>query len=114
MDPARRTQFDHLSTAKHELLSWAVANEAPLVRVEFVVPVDPTDFDAAVWLFFDTDANVARCAANGMTARLEQEFRTILARSGYPGDWLAGTSFYVDSHENVERNYEGSYFYRLR
>jgi hypothetical protein len=99
VDPARRRQFDHLGTAKRELLAWAVANDVPLVRVEFVVPFVPTGFDAAVWLFFDTDANVARCADNGVTARLEQEFRTILARSGYPADWLAGTSFYVDSHD---------------
>ncbi|MFE9918189.1 hypothetical protein ACFYPG_23810 [Micromonospora sp. NPDC005553] len=114
MNPTRRRQFDHLGTARRELLSWAAANEVPLTRVEFVVPFVPTDSDTAVWLFFDTHANVARCASNGVTARLEQEFRTILTRSGYPAEWLAGTSFYVDSHENVERNYKGSYFYRLR
>lgn len=114
MDPARSRQFDHLDNAQHELLAWASANEVPLVRVEFVVPFVPTDFYVTVWLFLDTDAHVACCAANGVTARLEQQFRTILARNGYPADWLADASFSVDSHENVERNYEGSYFYRLR
>jgi hypothetical protein len=114
VEPARRTQFKHLSTAQRDLFAWAAANDVPLVRVEFVVPFVPTDFDATVWLFLDTDANVTRCADTGVTAKFEQQFRSILAGIGYPADWLAGTSFCVDSHENVERNYEGSYFYRLR
>jgi hypothetical protein len=114
VDEKRRAQFNHLGTARRELLAWAGAIAVPLVRVEFVVPFVKTDFDADVWLFFDTDANVKRCAETGVTARVEEEFRSILAGNGYPTDWLAGSSFYVDSHENVERNYEGSYFYRLR
>ena len=114
MDPTRRRQFDHLGTARYELIAWATANDIPLVRVEFVVPFVPTDFAAWVWLFFDTDADVARCADNGVTTTVEQEFLSILARNGYPADWLADTSFCVDSHENVQRNYEGNYFYRLR
>lgn len=43
-----------------------------------------------------------------------EKFLAILAENGYPADWLADTSFEVDSHENVERNFDGSYFYRLR
>jgi hypothetical protein len=36
-----------------------------------------------------------------------RKFRSILAGSGYPSDWLAGTSCYVDSHD---RNDKDSYF----
>jgi hypothetical protein len=59
---------------------------------------------------YDTNANVTRAADDGTTSHVHQEFRSILSATGYPGDWLSRVSFYVDSHENVERNYEGSYF----
>jgi hypothetical protein len=114
VDAARRQQFAHIGAAKTALLGWAQANNIPLVRVEFVVPFVETDFSLSVWLFYDTNANVTRAAADGTTINVEQEFQSILSAAGYRTDWLSRVSFYVDSHENVERNYEGSYIYRLR
>jgi hypothetical protein len=114
VDEQRRRQFVHLATGKRELLAWIADNGIPLVRVEFGVPFVDTDHSVDVWLFYDTDANVASLADTGLTTSVEEQFRSILANNGYPADWLAGISFSVDSHENVERNFEGSYFYRLR
>jgi hypothetical protein len=114
MKTARRKQFAHLDDAGKDLLAWATTNAIPLVRVEFVLPFVPTDFGASVWLFYDTDVNVARCADAGVTTNVQEKFLSILSDNGYPDDWLADTSFQVDSHENVERNFEGNYFYRLR
>lgn len=114
MEPAGRKQFAYLNDARQELLAWATGNGIPLVRLEYVVSFVETDFGTNVWLFYDTDASVASCAAAGMTANVQTKFLAILADNGYPADWLADTSFEVDSHENVERNFEGSYFYRLR
>jgi hypothetical protein len=113
VDAARKKQFAHIDAARIGLLAWARANDVPLVRVEFVVPFVDTDFSISVWLFYDTDLNLTR-AANGTTANVQREFLSILSSAGYPADWLVCTSFFVDSHENVERNFEGSYFYRLR
>jgi hypothetical protein len=45
---------------------------------------------------------------------VQQEFLSILGAGGYPAAWLPDVAFDIDSHENVERNYDGSYFYRLR
>lgn len=110
MEPARRKQLAHLNHAKENLLGWATANDVPLARVEFVVPFTKT----SVWLFYDTNANVERCAATGTTTNVQAKFLSILSDNGYPANWLEDTSFQVDSHENVERNFQGSYFYRLR
>jgi hypothetical protein len=112
--PGRRRQFAHLNDAKQDLLAWAAANDVPLVRVEFVVPFVGGDFGAKVWLFYDTDENVASCAATGTTADVQERLLWILSGNGYPADWLAHISFVVDSHENVVLNFGGSYFYRLR
>ncbi len=114
VDAARKQQFAHIDAAKTNLLGWAQANDVPLVHVEFVVPFVETDFSLGVWLFYATDANINRAAADGTTTNVQQEFQSILSATGYPNDWLTRVSFYVDSHENVERNYQGSYFYRLR
>jgi hypothetical protein len=110
----RRRQFAYLANGKRDLLAWAADNGIPLVRVEFVVPFVDTDHSTYVWLFYDTDVNVANLADSGLTTSIEEQFRSILTNSSYPADWLAAISFTADSHENVERNFEGSYFYRLR
>ena len=113
MEPARRRQLTDLSAAREELLAWARVHAIPLVHVESVVSFG-ADFSVTIWLFYDTDASVADCAGSGTTADVQERFLRILADNGYPAGWLAETSFMVDSHENVERNFEGSYFYRLR
>ena len=114
MNAARKQQFAHIEAAKAQLQAWAEANDIPLVHVDFVVPFVETDFSLSVWLFYDTDRNVADLDRDGTTSRAQQEFLSILGASGYPAAWLPDVAFSVDSHETVERNHEGSYFYRLR
>jgi hypothetical protein len=114
VDAARKKQFAHIEAAEIGLLTWARANDVPLVCVEFTVPFVETDFSLGVWLFYDTGLNLTRAAADGTTANVQRQFLSILSSAGYPADWLARISFVVDSHENVERNFEGSYFLRLR
>ncbi len=114
MGAERKKYFRHVAAARARLLRWATANGVPLVRVEFVGPFVESDHSLHVWLFYDTDLNVGRLDENGTTAALRREFLSILSADGYPREWLHDVGFSVDSHENVERNYEGSYFYRLR
>lgn len=114
MDTARRKQFAHLAAAKEQLHLWAGSHAVPLAHVDFVVPFVETDFGVSVWLFYDTDVSVARLDRDGGSARMQEEFLSFLSADGYPAQWLSDVAFVVDSHENVEQNYEGSYFYRLR
>jgi hypothetical protein len=110
----RDKQLELTAQARDHLLVWSSAAGIPLSRVEFVYPFVATDFSLSVWLFYDTDVNVARSARDGSTDRLQREFVDRLARVGYDQRWLEQIEFVVDSHENVVRNYDGSYFYRLR
>jgi hypothetical protein len=114
MDPARGKQFGHLANAEARILRWAAANAIPLVRIEYVVPFAETDVSATVWVFYDTDLNVRRLTEDGTDADLRRELLAILGAQGYPPEWLSQVGFTADSHENVERNYDGSYFLRLR
>jgi hypothetical protein len=103
-----------LEAAKVRLLEWAESNGVPLVRVYFVGPFHRPEFSVAVYLFYGTDLDVETCGRDGRTARLQDMFLSILRQVGYPAELLAAVTFVIDSHENVERDYEGSYFYRLR
>ena len=114
MEDARKKQFAHLAAAKEQLEAWAVSHAVSLERVDFVVPFVETDFSVSVWLFYETDDDVARCDRAGSSARMQEEFLALLNAQGYPAQWLSEVVFVVDSREKVERNYEGSYFNRLR
>ena len=110
----REEQFRLIETARERLVRWAHAGGIPLVRVEFLVPFVADDFSLSTWLFYDTDASAAAREADGTTATLRHEFVTALRALGYPDRWVGEIGFCVDSHENVVRSYEGSYFYRMR
>lgn len=110
----REEQFRLIETARERLLRWAHARGVPLVRVEFLVPFVADDFSLSTWLFYDTDARALARDSDGTTAALRHEFVTTLRALGYPERWAGEIRFCVDSHENVLRRYQGSYFYRMR
>jgi hypothetical protein len=114
MDGEPDDGYAHVGAAKVKLLAWAESNGLPLVRMHCVGPFHQPDFSLGVWLFYGTDLDVERCTSDGRTALMQGEFLSILSEAGYSAERLAEVIFVVDSHENVERNYEGSYFYRLR
>ena len=110
----REDQFRLIEGARERLMNWAHARGIPLVRLDFLVPFVADDFSLSAWLFYDTDASAAAREADGTTATLRHEFLAALRALGYPERWAGDITFNVDSHENVVRSYEGSYFYRLR
>ena len=110
----RDFQFTAIEHARQRTLAWAKTEGIPLHTIEFVVPFVEDDFSLAVWLFFDADADLTSVQRDGRYATVEEKFSEALAAEEYPSEWLAHIAYYGDSHENVERNYEGSYFYRLR
>jgi hypothetical protein len=110
----RDRQFHVIEDARARILDWSRKREVPLHRVEFVVPFVPSDFSLSVWFFYETNAQLARAQTGGGTKELTSAFMSILRTIGYSDQWLPEVQFGFDSHENVEANYEGSYFYRLR
>lgn len=110
----REEQFRLIEAARERVISWAHARGIPLVRLEFLVPFVADDFRVSAWLFYDTDASATAREADGTTAELRREFLAALRSLGYPERWAGDIGFEIDSHENVVRSYDGSYFYRLR
>lgn len=110
----RERQFAFIELARSEILAWAEARSMPLHQVEFVVPFVETDFSLDVWLFYERNAQLADNEENGTSRLLTEKMLDALQGVGYDMNWLSKINFHFDSHENVEKNFEGSYFYRLR
>ena len=95
-------------------MEWAESQKIRLFRVEYVVPFVKDDFSLTTWFFLKTDQDVADNAQDGTSDRLSQQFLVILQTMDYPVSNIKQVSFIFDSDENVQKNYEGNYFYRLR
>jgi len=110
----REEQFAMITKAKEEIMNWAGNQKISLFRVEYVVPFVQDDFSLTTWFFFKTDQDVVDNAQDGTSDRLSQRFLEILQNMDYPAPNIKQVSFIFDSDENVQKNFEGSYFYRLR
>jgi hypothetical protein len=107
-------QFDYIDKAEQLTIEWAKSNNINLYRIEFVVPFILTDQRLEVWLFFDTEHKMKEYELDGTSQIVKSKYLDFLVELNYPSDYLKEVSFITDSDENVQKNYEGSYFYRLR
>ena len=109
----RDQQFAYLDLARKQLISWSCKQNVPLHRIEYVVGFGD-DFSLATWLFFETDKQRDMADTANWPTELATLFIETLRSAGYAEEWVSKIRFLHDSHENVLRNYKGSYFYFLR
>lgn len=107
-------QLVFVERLKKLILDWTKQNEIRLHTVHCVVPFVLTDKSLSVWLFYDTDKTKSDYEINGTNDLVKNQFLHLMVELNYPTDHLKEVSFYIDSDENVKKNFEGSYFYRLR
>jgi len=110
----RHEQFQIIASAKRLIVAWADEATIPLHAVEFVVPFVATDFGLSVWFFYKTNTQLGAAQSNTWSEQLQAAFLKALASLGYDSRWLAEVIFVFDSHENVQKEAEGSYFLRMR
>jgi hypothetical protein len=84
---------------------------APLQHVE-ILPGRDNQFGVVV--FFKTDADIAECEANGTSQAMRDFVYEQLEAFGKGKREELDVQFEFDSHENVQKNFEGSYFLRMR
>jgi hypothetical protein len=102
-----------LKSAEQIFLVWAVSRSISIERIEYVASFESWSKTNGVYVFFPNDSDLERHRAAGTIQQIETTYRQALADSHYPFErWPI--VFYFDSHENVLKNYEGSYFYRLK
>ena len=103
-----------LNALRPRVSEWSETLGFPLHRVDFVATFEEWDDGIAVYFFFADNATLARARQGRFSAIAMTKVREILEEEGYPLARFPQISLEIDSHENVVRNFEGSYFYRLR
>lgn len=75
-----------------------------------------TDTWVAVWVFFVSAQDVQENTDVGLLSELELDFREKLlaSKEQFSFQELPPISFEFDSKENVDKNYQGSYYLRMR
>ncbi len=106
--------FDYIEKAEQLTFEWTKANNIKLFKIEFIVPFVLTDISLQVLLFFDTDKTLSEYDADGTTQLVKEKYLDSLIQLDYPKKYLNEVSFIIDTDENVQKNYQGSYFARLR
>jgi hypothetical protein len=102
-----------LKSAEKAFRAWMASKSIPVERIEYVATFEDWDTNTEVYVFFPTNADLERHKTDGAIQEIEAHYRQLLSDAHYPFDrWPV--VFLFDSHENVLKNYEGNYFYRLR
>jgi len=103
-----------IDQAKERLLRFGPAAGIQIHSIHYVATFEEWDDGIGVWVFFPTDRELAEHTGSATTKTLEDEYLKVLRELNYPFHKFPRVTFVFDSDENVQRNYEGSYFYRLR
>ena len=107
-------QFDYIEKAEKVTSEWAKENNIALFRIEFIVPFVLADKSLSVWLFFETENIIDQYAKDGTIEKTKNYYLKSLKEIHYPEAYLNQVEFIIDSNQNVQQNYDGSYFARLR
>ena len=108
--------FPAIEQALSDVVDDMKARGVRVRHTEVVTTSDEWDDSLGIWFFFEDDDELAKCRLDGTTQTIEVLFkdRLELAKDPYSFSMLPTVVFEFDSHENVLRNYQGSYFLRLR
>lgn len=107
-------QLDFVDRLKKVMLDWAKENQIRLHTIDCVVPFVLTDKSLSVWLFYETDEIKKNYENNGTNEVVKNKYLHLLTELNYPSEYLKEVTFFMESDENVKKNFEGSYLYRLR
>ncbi len=110
----RSLQFQHIGKARKAMLKWSRTEHIRLEHIEFVVPFVDNDFSLYAWVFYSMRSDIQTYVDDGTSERVKAKFKAILAELGYPSEWHALVEFSFACKEEVEQNYEGSYYNYVR
>ena len=108
--PRSMPEWEHLDTIR-ERACQRILGAAPLHEIH-LVPIAVQHIE--VYVFYERDSDLHECRESGDTRKVKTILAEELNRGGRGSEAGVQVYFEFDSHENVVKNYEGSYFLRLR
>lgn len=97
----------------NEFKNWCQIKGITIFRIEHIITWEDWDDGIGVYIFTKTINELSNLSENDIE-NLKSEYLNGLKRNNYPFDKFPKVAFEFDSDENVRKNYEGSYFFRLR
>lgn len=113
-DKSKPIQLEYTNLAKEKILNWAERQNLLLLHVDFIIPFVSSNKDLTVFFFYDTNKTLQNYRESGELEEVSCHFLKILEEIGYPHEYFAFVNFQNDTKENVDQNFGGKYFYRLR
>jgi hypothetical protein len=111
MNNIEKIQWKLTEKAKKKIIKWAKKNSIEIHEIHFIPMYD---FSLEIYIFFVSDKCLQVYEENSITQTLKENFIDILSKLEYMDRVSSKIDFVFDSHENVVKNYNGSYFFRLR
>jgi hypothetical protein len=108
--------FAAIEHAMEEVIEEIRAREIRLKTVEFVTTSEEWDDSLGVLIFYENDSDIVTYNGDGTTEAIKTKFldELVATKTRFLFSELPKINFAFDSHENVVKNFEGSYFLRLR
>ena len=104
--------FRIIDLASNQVLQCQEQSVNGIKRIEHVVPFVDGDYSLSVWAFYATDEDMQK--GSSVEESFRSDYVSALRNHGYDPAWLGKVGFVFDSIENVDTNFEGSLFYRMR
>jgi hypothetical protein len=106
--------YELIEQAEELTLQWAIGQGIPLYKIDCVVVFEEWSNGIGVYIFFENEEDRLMAQEKGILKEIENYHSGILREMGYPFNKYPEVNYIFDSDENVRKNYEGNYFFRLR
>ena len=111
-------QWVFMRQLEKKIILWAEQQNCSFHRIDFFPHGDGEIVKYAksleIYVFYRKNKELTEYQANGIAEKTKDEIKRILAELGYFKEFSEDIRFEFDTHENVKKNYKGSYFYRFR
>lgn len=106
--------WDIIDKARIRTIEWANEEGNPIFRIEYVATFESWDNGIEVYVFYRNEEHREKLENGGFNNKIKEHYLLLLEEYKYPFDKFSNVKFFFDSDENIKKNYEGSYFFRLR
>jgi len=106
--------WDILKVAEKELISWDSIRTTNIYRIEYVAVFEEWSDGIELYIFYKTEKEKLTVLKEGYFDEIKDYYIKLLKKHNYPFNLYPKVDFIFDSHESVQKDYDGSYFFRLR
>ena len=105
--------FNLFERVERDVIDWAMISGIEVHCIHWI-PAFTWPGGTSVWIFSKSNTSLISWKAEGWEEKLKEQLVASLLKHGFHQELAEKVDFTFDSDQNVQENFEGSYFYRLR